>query len=263
MASYRETSKELIRLLRRFGPPRKTEHPENPFWRLQNDDIWEVEGIGRITENASGQANVGSLRQAEACGGFPREVFDALKADEGLATEIADLLLDSHFPPTLHEDVLQAVGIVPRFGYVRRRLRDSRFSDRVLAAYAHQCAVCHFGVRLGGDPVGLEAAHIRWHRSRGPDEVRNALALCALHHKLFDAGAFTLSLDFPGKVEVAPSASGRGFDDSLGRFASRPVSLPARDGDSPDPAFLRWHHRQVFKRYSWEGFGSLFGDAGR
>lgn len=43
----------------------------------------------------------------------------------------------------------------------------------------------------------LEAAHIKWRDHGGPgryiDQENNGIALCGLHHKLFDYGAFTLS----------------------------------------------------------------------
>src|SRR5438477_6793119 len=39
---FREAEKDLKELLREFGPPRKSDHPEEPFWRLQYDDVWTV-----------------------------------------------------------------------------------------------------------------------------------------------------------------------------------------------------------------------------
>ena len=244
LASYRDADQALTKLLRRFGPPRKRVHPEFPFWRLRKDGVWEVRGMGHITESRSGDAHISSLLREDAHGGFPPDVFTALQADEELAVEIAYSLLDAHFPPTLHDDVLQAVGIQSGFEYVRRRPRDSSFSNTVLAAYGHRCAVCAFAVRLGNHRVALEAAHIKWHRARGPDQIHNALALCSLHHRLFDAGAFTLSLD--SRIVLATSLAGKGLDDALGRFESKAVSLPASADDLPHPKFLKWHHREVF-----------------
>ena len=243
--SYRDADQALTKLLRRFGPPRKKLHPEFPFWRLQNDDVWEVRGKNRITVSRSGDAHVSSLLREDARGGFPPDVFAALQADEKLAVEIAYSLVDAHFPPTLHDDVLQAVGIQSYFEVVRRRPRNPAFSNTVLTAYGHRCVVCDFAVRLGNDPIALEAAHIKWHRARGPDQIRNALALCSLHHELFDAGAFTLGLD--RRVVVATSLAGSGLDDALGRYESKEVSAPASADDLPDPKFLKWHHQQVFK----------------
>lgn len=245
LVSYRDVSQALTVLLTRFGPPRKTVHPEHPFWRMRRDHIWEVPGSERIAVTSSGDALVGSLHEENAHGGFPKEIYDMFKADERLAVRIAHSLLDAHFSSTLHEAVLQAVGIDSGFEYVRRRSRNREFSETVLAAYGHRCAVCDFAVRMDKGPIGLEAAHIRWHCARGPNLIRNALSLCALHHRLFDAGAFTLSRE--RRILVSGQVTGSGFDEALGRFQSREVLRTEDDGDCPDPDFLIWHHRNVFR----------------
>ena len=46
LISYADVDRELRKLLKEFGPPRKSYHPEYPFWRLQNDGVWEVLGDG-------------------------------------------------------------------------------------------------------------------------------------------------------------------------------------------------------------------------
>ncbi len=38
-------------------------------------------------------------------------------------------------------------------------------------------------------------AHVRWHSQHGPDDLANALALCALHHALFDLGVLGITGD--------------------------------------------------------------------
>ena len=83
--------------------------------------------------------------------------------------------------PTLTMDVIPT-----------RRTRDPKFRDRVLTAYEWSCAVCGFDVRMGSVSIALDAAHIHWHTHGGPDEESNGLALCVLHHKTFDLGAFTV-----------------------------------------------------------------------
>jgi putative restriction endonuclease len=42
------------------------------------------------------------------------------------------------------------------------------------------------------DFARLEAVHIQWHNVGGPEIETNGLALCALHHKLFDRSVFTV-----------------------------------------------------------------------
>ena len=243
MAPYLDVERALTRLLREFGPPRKHVRPEYPFWRLQNDDVWEIPEADRISVSPSGDAHVSSLRHENAHGGFSSNVFTALQANEKLAVEIAYSLVDAHFPPSLHDDVLRAVGIDAAYDYVRRRSRDAAFSRNVLTAYDHKCAVCGFAVRMGNRPVALEAAHIKWHRAGGPDQIRNALALCVLHHRLFDAGAFTINFD--RTIMIATSVTGHGHEGALGRFQAEPLFLPAHDDELPDARFLKWHHREV------------------
>jgi putative restriction endonuclease len=70
----------------------------------------------------------------------------------------------------------------------------------------YRCAVCGFDVRLGSVSIALDAAHIRWHQAGGPDLERNGLALCVLHHKTFDLGAFTVNQD--GLLLVSDQAHG-------------------------------------------------------
>src|SRR6185503_19127739 len=94
------------------------------------------------------------------------------------------------------QDILDAVGLdLSLTETVTRRKRDPAFRGRVLTAYEYACAVCGFDVRLGGHALGLEAAHIQWHQAGGPDVEPNGLALCSLHHKAFDLGAFTIKPD--------------------------------------------------------------------
>ena len=266
LVPYDEIARELSPLLRRFGPPRQHVRPGLPFWHLRSDGVWEVPEADQITETGSGDAHIGSLRRENARGGLPVDLFLALQQDRMRALDIAFALLDAHFPETLHEDILRAVGINADIGEstaldtgiedgqelgqgfenVRRRQRSSAFSKAVLDAYGERCAVCEFSVRLHDTPVALDAAHIRWHRAGGRDrdKVRNGLSLCALHHRLFDAGAFTLSPRYT--VIIAPAAVGPGKEETLGRFSRRQILLPESAKDHPDLKSLNWHHREVF-----------------
>jgi putative restriction endonuclease len=116
----------------------------------------------------------------------------------------------------------------------------------VLTAYEYRCAVCGFDVRLGTQPIALDAAHIRWHQAGGPDRGGNGLALCVLHPKTFDLGAFTLSPQ--GVLLVSDQAHGTaGFEEALLRHHGKEVRPPQRPEFQPEAAFLGWHGREVFK----------------
>lgn len=101
-------------------------------------------------------------------------------------------------------------------------------------------------MRLGYRPVALEAAHIKWHQAGGPDVEVNGLALCSLHHKLFDRGAFTLSNDL--EILVSDGAYGSvGFQEWLMRFHGQKLNFPQRQTYYPSENYTRWHVKEVFQ----------------
>jgi putative restriction endonuclease len=73
----------------------------------------------------------------------------------------------------------------------RRALRALDFSDRVLSAYEHRCAMCAVQLRL------LDGAHILPVPEPGStDETANGIALCALHHRAYDRSLITFDPDY-------------------------------------------------------------------
>ena len=48
LTRYAEIDRVLRKLLIDFGPTRERYHPEYPFWRLQNDGIWELRGAESV-----------------------------------------------------------------------------------------------------------------------------------------------------------------------------------------------------------------------
>jgi putative restriction endonuclease len=72
------------------------------------------------------------------------------------------------------------------------------------------------------------------------------LPLCALHHKLFDRGAFTVSA--AGRFELSEQLhGGAGFRELLLAHHGQPVRPPPNPGHRPAEAFLAWHHKEVFQ----------------
>ncbi|HEV7963126.1 MAG TPA: HNH endonuclease [Actinoplanes sp.] len=66
--------------------------------------------------------------------------------------------------------------------------------------------------QLYGAIVGIDAAHVRWFALDGPDDPDNGLALCVLHHKLFDRGVLGVDLDLRihvSTIYTARTSAGR------------------------------------------------------
>jgi putative restriction endonuclease len=145
-----------------------------------------------------------------------------------------------------------AVEIAPLTLITRRRVRGTRiqrdpaFSRKVLEAYDRACAICSISPKLGADRFGLEAAHIRWARSGGPDEVPNGLCLCRLHHEALDWGAVkvdeTMKLRVSSRLERTEES-----EVMFGQFDGREIRLPRLAQHRPNEEMLRWHWTQVFR----------------
>ena len=73
-----------------------------------------------------------------------------------------------------------------------------------------------------------------------------ALALCALHHALFDLGVLGITEDRRIRVStlyVARNEAGQAVD----ALAGKPLLTPRPHQPTVDIVYVSWHHRQVFK----------------
>ena len=257
LAPFELVDFELTRLLQRFGPAAQSPNTHYPFWRLQNDEVWEIDRPHLVGTTSSGNAHRNDLVRHDIHGGLKRTDYDELRNDPAKGLQIASSLLAAHFPESLHDEILRATGFddawqklggphIIDYVWTRRRKRDNVFRSQVLDAYSNRCAICEFNVRVNESPIAIEAAHIRWHSCDGPDETRNGLALCSLHHKLFDYGAFTVLPDL--RVYVSNAAEGQGWDEFLGQYHESTLRVvPALTDNQPAQEFLRWHGLQVFR----------------
>lgn len=240
--SWEDVKEEVGLLLEEFGPPRKTT-PLYPFHYLANDGLWTFSPAGVVDPHRPLES---VLNSKQVAGGFTDEVYDVLAHAQELVWELAEDLLYEHFPESLHGDILRAVGL--NYRLVRRADRDPAFRQSVLRAYGYSCAICGFDVKLGGIPLALEAAHIKWYQAGGPDEVCNGLALCAMHHKLFDSGALGIqNVRGVYVVRVAEKANGTcGFEEWLLRYHDQNIRPPQGQA-YPEIAYTQWHLHEVFK----------------
>jgi putative restriction endonuclease len=242
---FAEVEDDLARLIDTYGPPQSRPNPQYPFHRLQNDEgLWEV-----ATTDGSpwpGEATV-ALRAVGI--GSLTEAFAAALADPVTRTAVVEVLLDG-FPSSLHEDILDEVGLADAgLGPVARtrRTRDPGFREEVLTAYERRCAFCGFDGRLGDRSVGLDAAHVRWHAFDGPDTVDNGLSLCGFHHKLFDLGVMGLTDDHRIAVSQRFVGSGEAAERLVLGLVEAWVRPPQPGTPPVAVAHIEWHRAQVFR----------------
>ncbi len=263
LTEYSALEPDLNSLLEKFAPKRKQKRPrsEEPFRRLRNNGMWEIvpQSGGPITRREL--PKITELRNRKIQGGFTKPVFNLFRRDKLFAVECINLLLHNYFPESLHFAILSSIGnpelqVLELTGhdnvefirsFVYRRPRDRQFRLDVLNAWKHRCAVCRMGIKYSGIYPALEAAHIMWHCYKGPDTVSNGLALCSVHHRLFDFGAFTIKSDSL-EVVSASEVTGSGSDYWLADYDGKKLDcnkIPNKN--RPSDKYLAWHGKNVFK----------------
>lgn len=247
---FSEAEGQLNDLLAEFGPPRKSS-PGYPFHHLTSDGLWLV----RTSEGGSSPGpNLGDLRGSGAEGSLSPKLIDALNSDSHLLAQLARVLLDSNFEPSLHADICALAGLdldaaetaTPEAVAGRKR-RSAAFRSEVLMAYEYQCAFCGYDGTLGRIPVGLDAAHVQWFALDGPDTVDNGVCLCSLRHKLFDKGVLGVTVDW--RITVSGNFIGRSpaAKTHVLSLAGQPANAPQLLYSSPKTVYIAWHQREVFK----------------
>jgi putative restriction endonuclease len=109
---FREVDVELTALLERFGPERSSHVPQEPFWRLCGDGLWELEGAeGLGTGTAPPPKSV--LMERNVSGRLSAALRADLERDAGLAVVYSEWLLMRYFPPDIRAALREAVGLPP------------------------------------------------------------------------------------------------------------------------------------------------------
>lgn len=120
----------------------------------------------------------------------------------------------------------------PEYTAVERIAREKAFRDAVREAYNEQCVICGTQRKTPDGRPEVEVAHI-WPKAKGgPDDIRNGITLCKLHHWAFDNGWLTLTDDYRVDVTDAPGTEGYSdfvpFDRNQIQLPDDPRKHPAR-----------------------------------
>jgi putative restriction endonuclease len=126
-----------------------------------------------------------------------------------------------------------------------RPFRDQAFRHAVQAVYDSTCAMTGIKIINGRGLPEVQAAHIQPVSNRGPDSVRNGLALSGTVHWMFDRGLITLG----SPPEYPILLSKKDLPESVRRLFNPNMMLrkPADERFWPAPAYVEFHRREIFK----------------
>ena len=125
----------------------------------------------------------------------------------------------------------------------KRPFRDEAFRYCVREAYGNACAITGLKILNGGGRPEVQAAHIKAVEHKGPDSIRNGLALSGTAHWMFDRGLISVSNDYKiltADKYIPPEV--RGLLNDTGE-----INLPNRPELHPHPKFLEFHRDKIFK----------------
>lgn len=128
---------------------------------------------------------------------------------------------------------------------VKRRLHQSTFRERVLAAYQNQCALCRLKHR-----ILLDAAHIiPDSEPEGIPIVSNGLSLCKLHHAAFDGNFIGITPDYVVKVreDILREEDGPMLLHGLQGMHEKKIILPHQTNNWPDKELLAGRYENFKK----------------
>lgn len=161
----------------------------------------------------------------------------------GFTRTISELAADTALESTAFEEEALSFErpLVERV--ISRPFREAAFVVAVKEAYGNTCAVTGLKIINGGGRAEVQAAHIRPVAHRGPDSIRNGIALSGTAHWLFDRGLISVDDDYAILV-----AKGR-VPEPVMRFlrGDRRALVPERADQRPHRLFLRYHRETIFK----------------
>jgi putative restriction endonuclease len=115
LTSFKIIEKELSRHLERYWPQKGKPEVLDPFWRLQNDGLWEVccrdEGKLVPKKGTQDEPTLASLREADASGGFLEKYDSRLRQRPDLLGSAVRHLLSKYLQAYPLDEVASAVRV--------------------------------------------------------------------------------------------------------------------------------------------------------
>lgn len=125
-----------------------------------------------------------------------------------------------------------------------KKSRNSAFRRLVVRSYLERCCVCGMKLVTSSGISIIDAAHILPFSKFHNDDLRNGLALCKIHHWLFDRGI--ISVDQYYRTIVSRSIETEEPEKAITEFSKKEIILPHEPKRYPSQVALEWHRGNVW-----------------
>jgi putative restriction endonuclease len=242
-----------------------------PFYHMTSEGFWYLVAVPGMEQALASGSKIKSFRQFHqiALGANVDEKLFTLLSISESRDALRRVLIEKYFTPDIRPEVVKIGRITSdSFEYSRELidrvkgrftlkeapalneiyLTESRsvgFRRVIVDAYKHTCSFCGIRVITPDGHTAVAAAHIvPWSHSH-IDDPRNGIALCGLHHWVFDKGLVSVGTDY--QIKVSPVATSEENAASLLiALDGRAMRLPDAQLLWPAKSALRWHVDNIF-----------------
>lgn len=176
-----EIKQLLLKLLNSFGPQRKKQYSNMPFWRLKGNEFRQLENAKSCTipQKESQGSTCEQLTKYHLQGGFKESTYSLIVKKPKQIDKLAQYIFSQLFLESVQNTIIN------RFSFsladVSEQLKP-KFCQMILYAYNSQCAVYGYDLKQNCISAKLEAAYVKWKTSSKPCFINNHLANYSIHH---------------------------------------------------------------------------------
>lgn len=248
----------------------KFANPIQPFFYLKSEGFWHLQAQPGMQQRLAATKDIKTINQLNqlVLGATLDQALFELLQQPASREQLRQSLIQQYFTPELWT----ALGMIAQinteiFDYSKLlieqsqrkfreipatdvpyqvEVRSSAFRQIVVPSYDYCCAICGIRIITPEGRSAAEAAHIiPWSRSYN-DDPRNGVALCGLHHWVFDQGLLTITPSY--NVQISPLVDDQpSANHALLAFARQSIQLPNQVHLYPDPIALKWHYEHVYR----------------
>jgi len=247
-------------------------NPVMPFNHLRSEGFWhlvDVHGTEPDLQNVDRNEIFRSIKNQALFARFDEELFTLLQFSDS-RDGLRRVLIEQHFSPEARPIVVEVSQVTSdSFAYSRDLLNRSRgrfnvketpsadelyitevrstaFRRVVVEAYQHTCAICRIRIVTPEGRTSVAAAHIvPWIHSHN-DDPRNGMALCGLHHWVFDQGLVSVTPEHT--IKISPIlALNEQYTSPVLALEGRAIYTPIDRILWPASKALEWHMNNIFR----------------
>ena len=257
--------------IRIIGASRES-NPVMPFNHMRSEGFWhlvDAHGTESDLRNMDRNEIFRRIKNQALFARLDKELFTLMQISDS-RDSLRRILIEQYFSPEVRSTIAEVSYITTEsFEYSRNLLNRSRgrfnlkespsideiyitdvrstaFRRVIVGAYQHTCAVCRIRIVTPEGRTSVAAAHIvPWSHSHN-DDPRNGIALCGLHHWVFDQGLIVITSEYTIKISPVLALEEQ-YTEPLLMLDGTEIFKPFDRILWPARVALRWHIDNIFR----------------